>query len=78
MLSFTLQQLGKSMKKRSKFAKKRRGQFVTLKNLKTGETVGGKVVQHDSIQGYWVEGTVSPNFLDDWRWYHPSEWEEVT
>jgi len=57
---------------------KKRGQFVTLKNLETGEIVGGKIIQYDSIQGYWVQEKISPNFLNDWVWYRLSEWEDIT
>ena len=56
---------------------KRRGQFITLKNLETGDVVVGKVIQHDSVQGYWVEEKVSENYEQDWKWYHLSKWEEV-
>ena len=48
-------------------AMKRRGQVVKLENTDTGEIVEGKVIQYDSIQGYWV----------DWKWYRPDLWKEV-
>ena len=56
---------------------KKRGQKVKLKHNDTGQVVEGKVIQHDSVQGYWVEAKVSPNFLDDWHWYNLKEWSEV-
>ena len=56
---------------------RKRGQVVKLRNIKTGEIVEGKVIQHDSIQGYWVEEKVSSNFLNDWKWYSPKEWVEL-
>ena len=46
---------------------RKRGQVVKLRNLGTGEIVEGKIIQYDSIQGYWV----------NWKWYRSSEWEEI-
>ena len=56
---------------------KKRGQVVKLRNIGTGKIVEGKVIQHDSVQGYWVEEKVSSNFLDDWKWYPPDQWTEL-
>ena len=54
---------------------KRKGQIVRLKNRDTDKVIEVKVVQHDSIQGYWGE-----EFLEhyrNWEWYPPTEWEEI-
>jgi hypothetical protein len=56
---------------------KKRGQKVKLKHNETGQIIEGKVIQYDSIQGYWVEKRVSPNFLNDWKWHNLNEWSEV-
>jgi hypothetical protein len=56
---------------------RKRGQVVKLRNIETGKIVEGKVIQHDSIQGYWVEEKVSSNFLNDWKWYPPDQWTEL-
>ena len=34
---------------------KRKGQIVRLKSRETGTIVEAKVIQHDSIQGYWLK-----------------------
>ena len=54
---------------------KRKGQIVRLKNRETGTIVEAKVIQHDSIQGYWLRDI--SNNDSDWTWYRPDTWEEV-
>jgi len=41
---------------------KKRGKVVKLRNIETGKIVEGKVIQHDSIQGYWVRKGCPPIF----------------
>jgi len=54
---------------------KRRGQVVRLKNLKTQKVIEVRIIQFDSIQGYWAEPANKSN--RDWKWYPPTQWEKV-
>ena len=60
---------------------KKRGQMVKLKS-KSGKRVGGlphklevKVIQHDSIAGYYAEIPFMKG--KPWRFFDPADWEEV-
>ena len=54
---------------------KKKGQVVRLKNRETSMIVEAKVIQYDSIQGYWLKAISSND--SDWTWYHTDKWEEI-
>ena len=66
---------------------KRKGQVVRLKSRETGAIIEAKVIQYDSIQGYWLKDVSTSDGKEyvpgedwdysDWRWFHPDTWEEV-
>ena len=58
---------------------RKRNQKVKLKHTDTGEVIEAKVILADSKQGYLAELIDKPycGFLDAWKWYHTTQWEEV-
>ena len=58
---------------------RKRDQKVKLRHTDTGEVIEAKIILADSQQRYLAELIDKPycGFLDAWKWYHPTEWEEV-
>ena len=52
--------------------KKKRNEIVRLKSTSDGKVVTAKVVMHDSMSGYLA---ILPD--DEWKWFKPTEWEEI-
>tara|TARA_Y100001951_G_scaffold37823_1_gene29798 strand:+ start:189 stop:437 length:249 start_codon:yes stop_codon:yes gene_type:complete len=52
---------------------KKRGQMIRLKAIKNGKVLKAKVVMHDSMNGYLAE---LPD--GEWKWFRPTDWEEIT
>ena len=48
---------------------KRKGQVVRLKSRETGAIIEAKVIQYDSIQGYWLKDVTT----NDGEEYVPGE-----